>query len=136
MDIIVTYIYIIGVKGIRLSGGVTNNEGRVEVLLEERWSPVCGNSWHAMDATVVCRELGYSSAVEATTDSRFGEGSGLLVLISAGCAGKETSINYCTGSISQNRSCEYFAGVVCGNGKISEVYLLSIDLGKIVLVKL
>jgi len=40
--------------------GPTNYTGRVGVCLRETWSTVCDNMWSAMDANVVCRQLGYS----------------------------------------------------------------------------
>ena len=47
--------------GIRLRGGNTNLEGRVEICLDNEWGTVCNDGWEKEDASVVCRQLGFSS---------------------------------------------------------------------------
>ena len=43
--------------------GVHDNLQLVEMCSSEGvWSPVCDNNWTVQDATVVCRELGYTSS--------------------------------------------------------------------------
>ena len=46
---------------VRLAGGSVQNEGRVEICMNNEWGTVCDDSWGSSDATVVCRELGYSN---------------------------------------------------------------------------
>lgn len=47
---------------IRLVGGASQSEGRLEVLLGNQWHTVCDNTFGTEEASVVCRMLGYKSA--------------------------------------------------------------------------
>ena len=42
---------------IRLVGGSSPNEGRVEYCSEGVWGTVCGYNWHWRNALVVCTQL-------------------------------------------------------------------------------
>lgn len=44
----------------RLQGGANQYEGTVEVCISNNWHSVCDNGWGSPDATVVCKQLGYS----------------------------------------------------------------------------
>ena len=46
---------------LRLAAGNIANEGRVEICIGNVWGTVCDDSWSSNDATVVCRQLGYST---------------------------------------------------------------------------
>ena len=44
---------------IRLVGGQTIYEGRVEICIDRIWGTVCGLSWGIPDSNVVCKQLGH-----------------------------------------------------------------------------
>ena len=46
---------------IRLAGGTSESEGRVEVYVDGLWFSVCGDGWNTNHAAVVCRQLDYTT---------------------------------------------------------------------------
>ena len=48
----------------RLVGGQSAYEGRVEVCLSQRWGTVTDDGWSTAEVQVVCRQLGYNTQGE------------------------------------------------------------------------
>ena len=46
---------------VRLEGGFTPSDGRVEFCQYRTWGAVCGEGWDDSDARVVCGQLGYNN---------------------------------------------------------------------------
>lgn len=103
---------------VRLVGGATPNEGRVEWNVEGVWGSVCDDYWDMKDATVICRELGFVSAREAVMLAAFGESSGPIVADDVRCRGTEESFSNCTKSTSNNCGHSEDAGVICNTGRL------------------
>lgn len=44
----------------RLVGGTSSNEGRVEICYNNHYGTICEDKWTHEDAKVVCKQLGFS----------------------------------------------------------------------------
>jgi len=109
--------------GIRLVGGTLPNAGRIEVCLYRRWGTVCDDSWDRVDASVACRQLGYSGHnATAYSFARYGQGTGPIHMDNVACTGTENALLNCTyDSDSSDCSHREDASVLCqacSNGEI------------------
>ena len=43
---------------LKLVGGISENEGRLEVCFDQRWGTIDGDGWTHTDTQVACRQLG------------------------------------------------------------------------------
>ena len=106
---------------VRLTGGESLGEGRVEVLVNSQWGTVCDDNWDDLDATVVCRSLGYHSgtAVHQQWTARHGP----IHLDEVRCEGTEESVLSCTRASGTDMDCRHHedAGVRCGMLAISPI---------------
>lgn len=123
IDLHVYYVSIVynAVEGaLRLRGGETPFEGRVEIYLGGKWSRIGNSGWDLDDAAVACRQLGFEGASFAPRGSYFGPGEQDLPvnLDHVRCTGGESSLLECAGSVFNlsrhgNSVPGHDAGVLC-----------------------
>ncbi|NWW08419.1 LOXL3 oxidase, partial [Oreocharis arfaki] len=110
---------------IRLSGGRSRFEGRVEVAMgagdgdQPRWGLVCGEGWGTLEAMVACRQLGLGFANHGLQETWYWDASNVTEMVMSGvkCAGHEMSLSHCQhhgASLScRNTGTRFAAGVIC-----------------------
>ncbi|XP_006733990.2 scavenger receptor cysteine-rich domain-containing group B protein [Leptonychotes weddellii] len=81
---------------LRLVGGPSRCQGRLEVLHGGSWGSVCDDDWDVVDANVVCRQLGCGLALPVPRPLAFGQGRGPILLDNVECGGQEAALSQCS----------------------------------------
>ena len=103
---------------LRLQGPISaNGTGRVEIFYNGEWGTICDNGWDINDARVVCRQLGYLSAVRALQGRYVPDGTGKIWLNYVDCTGNEQNLANCSHGGWGRHNCrhQYDAGVQCSS---------------------
>ena len=61
---------------VRLVGGATKYEGRVEVKINKLWGTICNKEWSLPNVDVICRQLGFPRGAREMGGAWFGKGAG------------------------------------------------------------
>ncbi|XP_061193624.1 scavenger receptor cysteine-rich domain superfamily protein-like [Saccostrea echinata] len=108
------------IKGrVRIVNGSFPDEGRVEVLVYDRWRKVCSTNWDKNDADVTCRSLGFFGGAPVSLPAVEKRNKTIWFLDGMNCNGDEESLFECAarGSITCNSGRE--AGVICYNQTVN-----------------
>ncbi|XP_048475013.1 deleted in malignant brain tumors 1 protein-like [Rhincodon typus] len=100
---------------VHLSGGSSDCSGTVEIMCDERWGTLCGDSWDIVDANVVCRQLRCGFALSAQGGPIVSQGKGVIWQNGVKCKGRESSLSYCLSPAPTQRKCNHkeIASVIC-----------------------
>uniref|UniRef100_UPI0037E7ECD9 macrophage receptor MARCO n=1 Tax=Semicossyphus pulcher TaxID=241346 RepID=UPI0037E7ECD9 len=107
-----------GAKGDRGAGEINvrlvpgRSRGRVEVKYNGIWGTVCDDNFDSVDGKVICKMLGFRTAVTVYTA---GSGSGRIWLDELQCTGTESDIFDCTHAGIGTNNCQHTedVGVQC-----------------------
>ncbi|XP_053700873.1 lysyl oxidase homolog 3B isoform X2 [Synchiropus splendidus] len=103
---------------IRIVGGRSTYEGRVEVQVGSKWGTVCSTGWTTKEAMVVCRQLGLGYSMHAITETWYWDSSNITDMVMSGvkCTGSELALSQCQRhkAVScQKSAAKFAAGVIC-----------------------
>lgn len=116
---IVVHSFIVFSISVRVTGGITPNYGRVEMLTGNNWLPFCDTNFDDSDAKVVCKEIGYLYGKAQCCSAIGAIAADSTMVTDLQCTGSESNIDACpskTGSCSSGKT----ASVYCSNKAITE----------------
>ena len=98
----------------------------MEIYCEGAWRGICDTNWTLTDAHVVCKTLGYSGALYASVDNRYGQGDRKLWLNNVQCNGSEKALTECQHQELDHGECYAgrLVGVIC-LGKLHRLQMWS-----------
>ncbi|KAM9603770.1 scavenger receptor cysteine-rich domain-containing protein SCART1-like [Morphnus guianensis] len=105
-----------GFASLRLAGGRSRCDGRVEIFQNGTWGRVLDDQWDVREASVVCRQLQCGEAEKAYNPPKPERGSGPVGLRGVRCAGHEANLALCNTSLPESAPAAGVAedvGVIC-----------------------
>uniref|UniRef100_A0A663EXX9 SRCR domain-containing protein n=1 Tax=Aquila chrysaetos chrysaetos TaxID=223781 RepID=A0A663EXX9_AQUCH len=111
-----------GFASLRLVGGGSRCDGRVEIFQHGTWGRVLDDQWDMQEASVVCRQLRCGEAGTAYNPPKPDRGMGPVGLRGVRCAGHEANLALCNTSLPESAPAAGVAedvGVICwGSQKV------------------
>ncbi|EGV98565.1 Scavenger receptor cysteine-rich type 1 protein M130 [Cricetulus griseus] len=98
---------------IRLAGGKSSCEGRVEIKVLGAWGPLCNSHWDIEDAHVLCQQLKCGVALSTPGGAHFGKGAGQVWRHMFHCTGTEQHMGDCLVTA--------LGAPVCSEGQVASV---------------
>ena len=117
---------------VRLVGGSTEYEGRVEVCINRAWGTICDTNWLTQDSNVVCKQLGHMElgidiinnyyllyyllgSISYSNANQFGQGTGPILMYFVHCFGNEDTLIQCYKNYIIPSSCSHYndVGIKC-----------------------
>ncbi|OXB75900.1 UNVERIFIED_CONTAM: hypothetical protein H355_008544 [Colinus virginianus] len=98
---------------LRLVGGESPCDGRVEIFWHGTWGRVLDDQWDLEEVSVVCRQLRCGEADAAYVPPRAERGTGPVGLRGVRCAGHEAGLSFCNTSLPNATSIMEDVGAVC-----------------------
>uniref|UniRef100_A0A8C6MJE9 Scavenger receptor cysteine-rich type 1 protein M130 n=1 Tax=Moschus moschiferus TaxID=68415 RepID=A0A8C6MJE9_MOSMO len=113
-----------GYTEVRLMGGNTPCEGRVEVKILGTWGSLCNSQWDMEDAHVLCQQLKCGVAASIPGRAPFGRGSGQLWRHKFHCTGTEKHMGDCPVTALGASLCPagQVASVICSGNQSQTLY--------------
>ncbi|NXI50714.1 C163A protein, partial [Chloroceryle aenea] len=87
---------------LRLVGGGSRCDGRVEIFQSGTWGRVLAERWDVQEARVVCRQLRCGDADRAYNPLKAERGAGAVGLRGVRCAGHEATLPLCNSSLPES----------------------------------
>ncbi|KAM6141064.1 scavenger receptor cysteine-rich domain-containing protein SCART1-like [Pterocles gutturalis] len=91
-----------GFASLRLVGGGSRCDGRVEIFQHGTWGRVLDDQWDVQEASVVCRQLRCGEAARAYNPPKPERGTGPVGLRGVQCAGHEANLTLCNTSLPES----------------------------------
>ncbi|CAO2606529.1 Scavenger receptor cysteine-rich type 1 protein M130 [Lemmus lemmus] len=98
---------------IRLAGGKSSCEGRVEIKVLGAWGPLCNSHWDIEDAHVLCQQLRCGVALSTPEGAPFGKGAGQVWRHMYHCTGTEEHLGDCLVTV--------LGAPMCSEGQVASV---------------
>ena len=121
---IIIIIIIVCVENIRLTGGSTPYEGRVELFVDGQWGTVCSmEEVTTAEAETLCNSLGFGPPQSVVSGSLYGDDTDIPITVtSLVCQGTQDDFTECT-LRNQPSSCTHDndIGLICSR-KLTRVY--------------